>query len=53
MVTDMNNADSSEFTKIFLSVLDKYAPKKQKFTQANTTNFKTKDHKQTISLQIF
>ena len=28
---DLNNADLSEFTEIFLSILDKYAPRKQKF----------------------
>ena len=28
---DLNNAELSEFTEIFLSILDKYAPKKQKF----------------------
>ena len=25
--TDLNNAEPSEFTEIFLSILDKYAPK--------------------------
>ena len=27
---DLKNADLSEFTEIFLSILDKHAPKKQK-----------------------
>ena len=28
---DLNNAELSEFTEIFLSILDKHAPRKQKF----------------------
>ena len=28
---DLNNAELSEFTEIFLSILDKYAPRKRKF----------------------
>ena len=44
----MNNADSSEFTECFLSIFDKYTPKKQKFTRANTSNFKTKNLRKVI-----
>ena len=44
----MNNADSSEFTECFLSIFDKYTPKKQKFTRANTSNFKTKNLRKAI-----
>ena len=29
---DLNNADLSEFTEIFLSIFDKHAPKKQVYT---------------------
>ena len=39
---DSNNAELSEFTEIFLSILDKYTPKKQKFIRANNSNFITK-----------
>ena len=36
---DLNNAELSEFTEIFLSILDKHAPRKQKFIRANNSNF--------------
>ena len=36
---DLNNAELSEFTEIFLSILDKHAPRKQKFMRANNSNF--------------
>ena len=31
LTIDLNNTELSEFTEISLSILDKYAPKKQKF----------------------
>ena len=34
---DLNNADLSEFTEIFLSMLDKHTPKNQKFIRANNS----------------
>ena len=45
---DLNNAELSEFTEIFLSILDKHAPKKQKFIQANNSNFVTKNLRKAI-----
>ena len=39
---DLNNAELSEFTENFLSILDKHAPRKQKFIRANNSNFVTK-----------
>ena len=45
---DLNNAELSEFTKIFLSILDKHAPKKQKFIRANNSNFVTKSVRKAI-----
>ena len=45
---DLNNAELSEFTEIFLSILDKYAPKKQKFIRANNSNFVTKNLRKAI-----
>ena len=40
---DLNYVDPSEFTEIFLSILDKHTPKKQTFTQPNNSNFVTKN----------
>ena len=37
----LNNADLSEFTETFLSILDKHSPKKQKFIRANDDIFVT------------
>ena len=45
---NLNNAELSEFTEIFLSILDKYAPKKQKFIRANNSNFVTKNLRKAI-----
>ena len=45
---DLNNADLSEFTEIFLSILDKHAPKEQKFLRANNSNFLTKNLRKAI-----
>ena len=45
---DLNNAELSEFTEIFLSILDKYTPKKQKFRRANNSNFVTKNLRKAI-----
>ena len=38
---DINNAELKEFSKIFLKVLDKHAPRKHKY-RANNSNFITK-----------
>ena len=45
---NLNNAELSEFTEIFLTILDKYAPKKQKFIIANNSNFVTKNLRKAI-----
>ena len=45
---DLNNAELSEFTEIFLSRLDKYAPKKQKFIRVNNSNFVTENLRKVI-----
>ena len=45
---DLNNAELSEFTEIFLSILDKYAPRKQKFIRADNFNFVTKSLRKAI-----
>ena len=42
MKTDINNAELKEFNEIFLKVLDKHAPRKQKYIRANNSNFITK-----------
>ena len=42
MKTDINNAALKEFNEIFLEVLDKHAPRKQKYVRANNSNFITK-----------
>ena len=42
---DLNNAELSEFTEIFLSILDK---KSQKFTRANNSNFVTKNLRKVV-----
>ena len=45
MKTDINNA---EFNEIFLKVLDKHAPRKQKYIRANNSNFITKAFRKEI-----
>ena len=45
---DLNNAELSEFTEIFLSILDKHAPKKQNFIRANNSNFVTENLRKAI-----
>ena len=45
---DLNIADLLEFTEIFLSILDKHAPKKRKFIPANDYNFVTKNLRKAI-----
>ena len=45
---DLNNAELSEFTEIFLSILNKHAPRKQKFIRANNSNFVTKSLRKAI-----
>ena len=45
---DLNNAELSEFTEIFLSILDKCVPKKQKFIRANNSNFVTKNLRKAV-----
>ena len=39
---DLNNAELSEFTETFVFLLDKYAPRKQKYIRANNANFMAK-----------
>ena len=39
---DINNAELKEFNEIFLKVLDKHAPRKQKHIRANNSNYITK-----------
>ena len=39
---DINNAELKEFNDIFLKVLDKHAPRKQKYIRANNSNYITK-----------
>ena len=51
MNVDLNNADLSEFTETFMSLLDKYAPKKQKYIRANNPNFMTKSLRKAIMLR--
>ena len=48
---DLNNAELSEFTEIFLSILDKHAPKKQKFIRANNCYFVTKNLRKAIMVK--
>ena len=52
MKIDLNNADLSEFTEIFLLVLDKHASKIQKFIRANNSNFATKNLRETIMKRL-
>ena len=40
--TDIKNAELKEFNEIFFKVLDKHAPKKQKYIQAMNSNCITK-----------
>ena len=42
MKIDINNAELKEFSEIFFKVLDKHAPRKQKYIRANNSNFITK-----------
>ena len=39
---DINNAELKEFDETFLKVLDKHAPRKQKYIRANNSNYITK-----------
>ena len=39
---DINNAELKEFNKFFLQVLEKHAPRKQKYIRANNSNYITK-----------
>ena len=49
---DSNNAELSEFTEMFLSILDKHTPKKQKFIRANNSNFVTKNLRKAIMKRL-
>lgn len=49
---EMNNADLPESTDMFLSVLDKHAPKKQKFILQNNAYFITKNLKKAIMKRL-
>ena len=42
MKIDINNAELKRFNEFFLKVLDKHAPRKQKYNIANNSNFITK-----------
>ena len=42
MKIDINNAELKGFNEFFLKVLDKHAPRKQKYNIANNSNFITK-----------
>ena len=48
---DLNNAELSEFTEAFMSLLDNHAPKKQKHIRANNVNFMTKRLRKAIMLR--
>ena len=48
MKIDLNNADISEFTEIFLSRLDKHAQKKKSLYEQITLNLVTKNLRETI-----
>ena len=48
MKIDLNNADLSEFIKIFLLILDKHVPRKQKLVQVSKSNFVTKNLRKAI-----
>ena len=37
--TDINNAEFKEFNEIFFKVLDKHAPRKQKYIRVNNSNY--------------
>ena len=42
MKIDINNAELKEFNEIFLKVLNKHAPRKQKYIRATNSNYITK-----------
>ena len=48
---DLKNAESSEFTETFMSLLDKHALKKQKYIRANNANFMKKSLRKAIILR--
>ena len=39
MKIDITNAELKEFNEIFLKVLDKHVPRKQKYIRANNSNY--------------
>ena len=45
---DISNAPLSKFNETVLSVLDKHAPKKQKYIRSNNCNFMTKELRKAI-----
>ena len=45
---DINNIDYDSFIKTFVTVLDKHAPVKKKYLQANHANFVTKQLRKAI-----
>ena len=51
MNVNLNNAELSECTETFMSLLDKHAPKKQKYIRANNANFMTKSLKKATMLR--
>ena len=42
MKIDINKAELKEFNEFFLKVLDKHAPRKQKYIRADNSNYITK-----------
>ena len=49
---DLTNAKLSEFTETFMSLLEKNAPKKQKYIRANNANFMAKSLRMAIILRL-
>ena len=48
---DVNNAESLQLIKTVILILDKHAPKKQKYVKTNNSNFMDKDlRKETMHL---
>ena len=48
---DLNNAELSEFTETFMSLIDKHAPKNQRYIRANNPNFMTKSLRKAFMLR--
>ena len=48
---DLNNAELSEFTETFTSLIDKHAPKNLRYIRANNPNFMTKSLRKAFMLR--